>query len=169
MLIEDSKKYFSDWNNRSEIHLNKIKQFLYRLSNQEKEAIFEQVSSIHGMVFSKIDCLQCANCCRTTPPIFTNKDIKRIAQFLGTTPKQFKRKYTIEDVNGELIGIKVPCSFLNDDNTCSIYDVRPLACRTYPHTDDSDYALRPELNYQNTIVCPAAYAISQKLMNQKRD
>ncbi len=92
-----------------------------------------------------------------------NKDVKRIAAFLGTTPKQFKRKYTIEDVNGELVGIKVPCSFLNEDNTCSIYEVRPLACRTYPHTDDPAFAERPDLNYNNTLVCPAAYHIVKRL------
>ncbi|MEZ5067203.1 MAG: YkgJ family cysteine cluster protein [Bacteroidia bacterium] len=29
---------------------------------------------------------------------------------------------------------KSPCPFLLDDNHCSIYSIRPQACREYPHT-----------------------------------
>jgi hypothetical protein len=155
-----------DWKNNHIHQSTQRKEFLYNLPTRDHQEIGKLVREHHGEVFSEIDCLDCANCCKTTPPIYTNKDVKRIAAYLKTTPKQFKKKYTIEDVNGELIGIKVPCSFLNEDNTCAVYEVRPLACRTYPHTDDAAFAERPELNFNNTIVCPAAFHIVKRLQSQ---
>ena len=162
-MKEETNKIIAEWKGKSNDDLSSIRQFLSLIQKPGSNIRFEDILDAHTDIFSKFDCLLCANCCKTTPPIFTNRDVKRIAQYLGTTPRQFKRKYTIEDINGELIGIKVPCSFLNDDHSCSIYEVRPEACITYPHTDDPEYNSRAELNYNNTLVCPAAYAIVKML------
>ncbi len=119
--------------------------FLDKLQEGEEHIAYDSQKAIHNEVFSKINCLDCGNYCKTTPPIYTKKDVKRIARHIGITPKTFIRKYTIEDIGGELTGIKVPCHFLNEDNTCSIYEVRPEACRRYPHTDEKEFAERPEM------------------------
>ena len=156
-------RLLNEWEKNKHQGQQDRKAFLESLASKDVAKVSEMAHSFHKEVFEEVDCLKCANCCKTTPPIYTNKDVKRIAAFLGTTPKQFKRKYTIEDVNGELVGIKVPCSFLLADNMCSIYEVRPFACRTYPHTDDPAFAERPELNHNNTMVCPAAYLIVERL------
>jgi len=161
-MTNTSEKLIENWQQKDSIANEKNRSYLQQLK-QHKPPIIEQLQSTHSEVFEEVDCLQCANCCKTTPPLYTTKDIKRIARHLAMSAKQFKNKYVLEDINGDLVGIKVPCSFLNDDNTCSIYEVRPLACRTFPHTDDSAYVHRPQLNYQNTIVCPAAYHIVQRL------
>ena len=142
---------------------NSNQKFLELIADKDSIEIYEKVKDIHTEVFGKFDCLSCANCCKTTPPIFIKEDVNRIAEFLNITPSEFEYEYTIEDVDGTLVGIEVPCTFLNEDNTCRIYEVRPQACRSYPHTDEKEYGQRPYLNYQNTIVCPAAYAIVQKL------
>ncbi len=39
------------------------------------------------------------------------------------------------DEDGDKVFKAMPCPFLGDDNLCSIYDVRPKACREFPHTD----------------------------------
>ena len=109
------------------------------------------------------DCLSCANCCKTTPALVERSDAKRIAKHLGMSPKGFIRKYLLEDINGELMIQRVPCTFLNTDNTCEIYDVRPKACREYPHTDQKDFNRRSKMNAKNTIVCPAAFEIVERL------
>ncbi len=137
--------------------------YLRQLKAGTKNLAYDDLSNAHKEIFSKINCLDCGNCCKTTPPIFTKKDVKRIAKHIGIPPKTFIRKYTIEDIGGELTGIKVPCHFLNEDNTCSIYEVRPEACRRYPHTDEKEFAERPEMNLHNTILCPAAYHIVERL------
>ncbi len=126
----------------------------------------ELLKQNHNEVFSEIDCLSCANCCKTSPPIVTNRDKKRIANHLNMPPKQFERKYIIEDVNGEKSFSQVPCFFLQSDNQCSIYEVRPEACRRYPHTDEDDYFLRSSLNLKNTLICPAALLIFNKMKSK---
>ncbi|MCZ2099931.1 MAG: YkgJ family cysteine cluster protein [Chitinophagales bacterium] len=136
---------------------------LKSLKKQANHQLVESLKSCHQEVFSKIDCLACANCCKTSPPLVTNKDIKRIAQHLKMTPKLFERKYVIEDINGEKSFSQVPCFFLQEDNRCSIYEVRPEACRNYPHTDEDAYFIRTSLNLNNTLICPAAFLILKKI------
>ena len=120
----------------------------------------------HDEVFAETDCLSCANCCKSSPPIVTNQDIKRIAHHLKMPPKQFERKYIIDDINGEKSFSRVPCCFLQPDNHCSIYEVRPEACRRYPHTDEDDYFLRASLNLKNTLICPAALLVLKKMKSK---
>jgi Fe-S-cluster containining protein len=55
-----------------------------------------------------------------------------------------------------------PCPFLGGDNRCTIYDVRPEACREYPFTDQEDFALRTITHASNALVCPAVlYLVEQ--------
>jgi Uncharacterised protein family (UPF0153). len=39
----------------------------------------DMVHYLHEEVFEEIDCLECANCCRSLGPRITDKDIERIA------------------------------------------------------------------------------------------
>jgi len=50
-----------------------------------------------------------------------------------------------------------------DDNTCNIYDVRPKACREYPHTDRKNMTQIMSLTFRNTLVCPAVAEMAQSL------
>jgi uncharacterized protein len=137
--------------------------WLRTIRNVEPESIHQTIVSVHKKVFSETDCMTCANCCKTSPPILTNEDINRISKSLGISAKQFTRSYVLQDFNGEKTFNVVPCRFLKSDNACSIYEIRPEACRRYPHTDEIDYPKRTLLNIANTMVCPAAYKILEKL------
>ncbi|KXK39665.1 MAG: YkgJ family cysteine cluster protein [Saprospiraceae bacterium] len=130
------------------------------------ETMLNELKAAHHAAFEQIDCLQCAHCCKTIPPLVTSSDIKRIASFLKTTPKQFTRKYVITDIDGEQTFSNVPCVFLGADNKCTIYEVRPEACRRYPHTDEVAYFQRPTLNIANTLVCPAAALVVNTLKDK---
>lgn len=135
----------------------------YLKSLRGNKSIDEVAANLDKAVFSEIDCLKCANCCKSTPAIVTRPDAKRIAKFLGLSTKTFIKKYLLEDFDGSLMINGVPCTFLNDDNTCRIYEVRPQACREYPHTAQFGFHRRAKMNAQNTIVCPATYEIVQRL------
>jgi len=117
----------------------------------------------HQQVFELIDCLQCANCCKTTPPIILPADIKRIASFLKISPNQFKMKYTLTDVDGEMSFKKVPCVFLDKNNLCQVYEVRPSACKEYPHTDAPGFRRKKKLHLANARICPAVYHILKNI------
>ncbi len=112
---------------------------------------------INDEVFSKIDCLTCANCCKTTSPIITEKDIERVAKFLRLKPVQFIEKYLKKDTDGQWMFKQTPCVFLDADNYCLIYDVRPKACREYPHLDRKKNVQLLNLHLKNTEICPAVF------------
>jgi Fe-S-cluster containining protein len=137
--------------------------FLLDLKQKERSYVDEIALASHREVFDEIDCLACAHCCKTTPPILKIRDVKRIASFLKMGPKQFRRKYILEDVDGELSFRKVPCEFLEEDNKCKIYDVRPESCRGYPHTDIRGFASRTYLHRANLKVCPAVLLILDRM------
>ena len=142
---------------------NRSVQYAAALRKQVNPDAVAILKSTHLDLLKKIHCLECANCCTTTPPIINKQDITRIARFLKISPRQFTRKYVLTDVNEEMSFQRVPCVFLNDNNSCSIYEVRPEACRRYPHTDEESWFSRSLLNVKNTLICPAAYMILNKI------
>ena len=126
------------------------------------------MQELHHEAFEQIDCLQCANCCRTTGPLFTQRDIERIANALGMKPGEFIDQYLREDEDGDLVLQILPCPFLNlSDNRCGIYEVRPKACRAYPHTDQRNQAGIWKLTLANASICPAVFQMLQKVINHK--
>jgi uncharacterized protein len=158
-MTEDNVLLLQDAHNNKKENATYLKQ----LSTLKSEKIPTTLIEIHTDTFKKTDCLNCANCCKTTPPIIMTTDVNRISRHLQISSKQFVKTYTITDHNGEMILKVVPCTFLASDNTCTIYDKRPEACRRYPHTDEKEYPKRISLNLLNTLICPAAYNILEKL------
>ena len=113
----------------------------------------------HEHVFDEIDCLNCANCCKTTGPLFTSKDVERIGAYLKMKPGEFTEKFLRIDEDQDYVLKQVPCAFLLSDNRCSIYEVRPKACRDYPHTNRRDMHEIIDLTYKNAFICPAVARI----------
>ena len=122
------------------------------------------VQETHDEVFEKVDCLQCANSCKTTGPLYTEKDIERISKHLRMKQADFEAKFLRVDEDNDKVLQNLPCFFLNTDNTCSIYDVRPKACREYPHTDRKKIYQINDLMIKNTVICPAAFEFVESMM-----
>ncbi len=118
---------------------------------------------LHDDVFMKTDCLACANCCKTTSPIITEKDLERIAKFLKMKAFAFIEKYLEKDTDGLWMFQQTPCVFLDSDNYCLIYEVRPKACREYPHTDRKKNIQLLNLHLKNIEICPAVFDIFELL------
>lgn len=135
------------------------KKFFNKLRSKSPKNLDDLVEEIHDEVFDRVDCLNCANCCKTTGPLFTNKDIERISKHLRMKPGDFVHQYLRIDEEQDYVLQSVPCAFLGTDNYCSIYEVRPKACREFPHTDHSGFASRAKINLANTSVCPAFFEI----------
>jgi uncharacterized protein len=134
-----------------------------RLSSANSRKLDERVHALHEAVFEQINCLDCANCCRTLGPRITDTDVRRIAASLRIKPSAFTEKYLVVDEEGDYIFRSMPCPFLGRDNYCSIYDVRPLACREYPHTDRRRVYQVMELTLKNSATCPAVFEILERL------
>jgi Fe-S-cluster containining protein len=139
------------------------RKFLLGLKRQDARRLDEAFHDLHEAVFEETDCLACANCCKTTSPIFYPNDIERLAKALRMKPGDFIEKYLRIDEDKDYVVKSSPCPFLGADNYCSVYDDRPRACREYPHTDRKKMVQILELTYKNTLVCPAVLEIVQRL------
>lgn len=138
-----------------------------RLTASDSRKLDERVHAIHEAVFDTINCLDCANCCRTLGPRITDTDVRRIATSLRMKPSGFVQQYLVVDEDGDFIFRSMPCPFLGSDNYCSIYDDRPRACREYPHTDRRRvYQVLP-LTLKNSAICPAVFEILERLRHIK--
>ena len=142
------------------------KKFLQRLKKRPPKNLDTTMQLLHDEEFSRTNCLECANCCKTTGPLFTDNDIVRIAKHFRLKPQKFIDEYLRIDEEGDYVLQQVPCAFLGADNYCSIYDVRPKACREYPHTDRKKFYQINDLTLKNVAICPAAYNIVEAMKKQ---
>jgi Fe-S-cluster containining protein len=78
--------------------------------------------------------------------------------------QQFVDQFLVRDSDGDLVLQRSPCYFLGDDNKCSIYENRPLACREYPHTDRKNMYQILELTQRNTLICPAVVKVVDEII-----
>lgn len=139
------------------------KKVLANLKRKPPKDLDYMVQETHDEVFEKIDCLQCANCCKTTGPLFVEKDIERISKHFRIKPAEFESKFLRTDEDQDKVLQDLPCWFLNTDNTCSIYEVRPKACREFPHTDRKKIYQINHLTVKNTLICPAAFEFVEQI------
>jgi Fe-S-cluster containining protein len=139
------------------------KKYFIKLKKKKPKRLDLLVQDIHLEEFSRTDCLTCANCCKTTSPIFTEKDVKSISKYFNIKESQFIARYLKRDEDDFMVLNSAPCTFLDEDNSCSIYGVRPKACREYPHTNRKKFIQLTDLTLKNTEVCPAVFNIVEEL------
>ena len=157
------KEYQESIDKASE-HKDEIKRAFAQLKRKKPKNLDDLFQREHEKAFSTIDCLLCANCCKTTSPIFRDIDIKRIAKKLKISEAVFERTYLKTDEDNDWVLKTAPCHFLGSDNICSIYDFRPQACREYPHTDRKKIVQVLDLTERNVSICPAVADITLEVL-----
>ena len=155
-------EYQSDLD-QAQAQLKSNKKWIQKASRLQDRAVDNLFHEAHDEVFEEIDCLKCANCCKTTSPIFRDVDIKRLAKRLKVSVSQFIDSYLHMDDEGDYVLNSSPCVFLQDDNKCEVYEDRPLACREYPHTDRKKMKQILNLTLKNTEICPAVARIFERI------
>jgi Fe-S-cluster containining protein len=152
-----------NWEKKSADNQKRYKQFLQRA---DKNRVLRSLPGLHEEAFSRIDCLNCANCCKNYSPRFKTPDIKRISRHLKMRESDFIDKYLVVDEEGDFVVKTKPCPFLGSDNFCSIYEERPSDCRRFPYTDEDIIIKRKELTLKNSSFCPITYYVLQKLIEK---
>ncbi|MEP6675743.1 MAG: YkgJ family cysteine cluster protein [Ferruginibacter sp.] len=142
-----------------------FKYFLTKLENNPPKGLDKITAATEPLVWAEVDCLTCANCCKTMTPTYTPQDIKRIAAHFNVTPQQFKDKWLMyEKRDKDWQNKKQPCQFLNlKDNKCSIYEVRPADCSGFPHLPRKKMVDYMHVHKQNIEYCPATYKMVEKM------
>jgi hypothetical protein len=141
--------------------------YVKSLKNKKEPEIDAVFIEKHNEVFNEIDCLSCGNCCRNVGPLFTDKDINRISKYMKIKPGEFTEKHLRIDEDGDFVLQTLPCVFLGEDNYCSIYEVRPKACREYPHTNMKGQKKLMKLHLKNDELCPAVNEIFNRIIDKK--
>ncbi len=139
------------------------KKFFDKLKKKPPKKLDVLMQELHEEEFERTDCLECANCCKTTGPLFTDKDVQRIAKHFRMKEQQFIEAYLRVDEENDMVLQEVPCAFLGADNYCSIYEFRPKACREFPHTDRKKFQQISNLTLKNVAICPAAFNIVEEM------
>lgn len=139
----------------------------YYKNNRKKIARMDQeIHQLHDEFSQSINCLECANCCRSLGPAIYDRDIERMAKALRMKEREVVDTYLRIDEDRDYVFKTMPCPFLMPDNYCSIYENRPKACREYPHTDRRKFEQIYKLTVTNTSTCPIAYEVLSELIKK---
>jgi uncharacterized protein len=119
---------------------------------------------------AEIDCTQCANCCRVTEVGITQRDVEKLAKFIGVSENEFAQQFTARDSAGAKILKRVTmdnqtaCVFL-EGNLCSVYEARPQNCANFPHVvrGTGSIASRMWQFLDRAAYCPIIYNWMEKV------
>ena len=153
-------KILHNWEKKSR---EKQKQFKNFLDRADKNKVLKSLPELHDEAFEKINCLECANCCRNYSPRFKTPDVKRISKHLDMKESVFIETYLRVDQDGDFVVKSSPCPFLGADNFCSIYEHRPSDCARFPYTDEDVIIKRKQLTLKNSSFCPITYFVLDRL------
>jgi Fe-S-cluster containining protein len=159
------EKLLQNWEKKSGERQKIYKQYLLRA---KKNDVLKQLPDLHEAAFEKIDCLQCANCCKSYSPRFKTPDVKRISKHLRMRESDFIETYLKVDEEGDFVAKSTPCPFLGADNYCNIYDQRPSDCHRFPYTDEDVFIKRTVLTQKNSTFCPITYYVLEKLIQAEK-
>jgi Fe-S-cluster containining protein len=141
--------------------LKKFQNFLKRV---DKRKILKQLPSLHDSAFEKVNCLDCARCCKNYSPRFKMPDIKRISKYLRMKETVFIDTYLSMDEEGDYVVNTKPCPFLGADNFCSIYEHRPSDCQRFPYTNEDVFFKRVAITTKNAEFCPIVHDVMHGLL-----
>jgi Fe-S-cluster containining protein len=160
-----SSDILQNWQARAQQQQKKYRKLL---EWADKNAVLKQLPDLHEEAFSRINCLDCAACCKNYSPRFKTPDIKRISKVLKMKEGAFIETYLNLDEDGDYVVRSKPCPFLGADNRCSIYDDRPSDCKRFPYTDEDVLLKRPTLTLKNATFCPITYFVLERLLEQEK-
>ena len=140
--------------------------FLKKFDDLTVPNLPKMVKETEKEVWEKVNCMECANCCKTMTPTYKRADISRISAHLGMKPKEFKEKWLYkEKKSGDWMNKSQPCQFLVK-NMCSIYEVRPSDCAGFPHHHHTEFDRYTDTYVQNLKSCPATFMLVERLQEK---
>ncbi len=153
--IKELAEQKTDENRAFRVHIKNC-----RIDPEEIDAI---VHRLDAYVASKIDCRQCANCCRELAAAVGRDDIERLARAEGITPEQFERRHLEKTEEPDRFLFKrKPCPFL-EGKLCRHYHVRPESCAEFPFLHGPDFTTRSKMVLWNLPHCPIVYNVYELL------
>ncbi len=161
-------RLLADWRANAARHEDVHFRFLRGLKMLDDDKVDAVAHQVHAEVFAQIDCTRCANCCKTAAVSLDDADIDRIAAHLGVAREAFiaahLQPYPVE---GRYHMRTQPSPLLGGDDRCTVYEVRPACCRSYPNTDKEGFSSRVYQHASNSMMCPAVYHIVTQMRRRR--
>ncbi len=103
-------------------------------------------------------CTQCGACCTGAPGFVwvDDDEISQLATFRGESVEEFGKRF-LRRVGNRISLIERPngdCIFWDWQKGCTVYDARPVQCRTWPFWPDN--IATPEDWDQIVAICPGS-------------
>ncbi len=152
----------------SEIREAENLKFRSFLKGQDSDQVDQIVHELYEEVIEHIDCTKCANCCIELETCFQKEELEQLTKHLNIDKKEFIRQSTKPVQLGEKDKYflnSVPCQFLTDKK-CTIYELRPEECNSYPYLHKDDFNSRLFGVIENYEICPIVYNVYE-LLKQK--
>ena len=116
-----------------------LEELIIEVDSEDKKALAEIYQTIKEMrplkahILKKVKCKRCGWCCRICNVMLTKQDITKLCTYLKFTFEQLYERYM--DKNARMPYLKMPCPFLNKNNECDIYYIRPRVCKEFPFNE----------------------------------
>ena len=154
--------------NNSEIREEENFEFRFFLKGQDSDKIDKIVHKLYREVLEYIDCTKCANCCIELETCFTKEELDLLTKHLNIDTEEFINKSTKPDQFGDkdkfFLNSK-PCKFLTDKK-CTIYELRPEECNSYPYLHKDNFNSRLIGVIENYAICPIVYNVYELLKQE---
>lgn len=154
--------------NNSEIREEENFEFRFFLKGQDSDKIDKIVHKLYREVLEYIDCTKCANCCIELETCFTKEELYLLTKHLNIDAEEFINKSTKPDQFGDkdkfFLNSK-PCKFLIDKK-CTIYELRPEECNSYPYLHKDNFNSRLIGVIENYAICPIVYNVYELLKQE---
>lgn len=98
--------------------------------------IYHQIQEMYPVklkILKRVNCRRCGFCCKSCNAMLSKQDIDLLCRYLECSFEELYEKYM--DKNARIPYLKLPCPFLNKDNNCDVYPVRPKPCREFPFNE----------------------------------
>ncbi len=149
---------------RAQRNRRRLRAFLQKLDEIVPEDFQPLVDATDTAVWQETDCTTCAHCCKAMTPTYNAADLRRIARHFGVTVAALQAQWLRKDAdNGDWVNRETPCPFLQADDRCSIYAIRPLDCAEFPHHNKKPFDAWNDTFIGNVDKCPATFELVHRL------
>lgn len=142
-----------------EKHINKIQDIavkkrkenkLFRsfLQTQNSNEIDSLVHALSETITSRINCLECGNCCQNIRPVASEEDLKNFVEPEDVEKLKYSMGFTCKNLEGK---------------KCTIYQDRFDECRLFPYLDRDEFVSRIPGVLQNYEICPIVFNVVEQL------
>jgi Fe-S-cluster containining protein len=125
-------------------------------ADRKRQQIVHIAAELSRAITPRTACARgCSECCHMNTSL-SGHEARKIGRYVGREPRRLGRERSRGPTLADELRVRftgVPCPFL-EAGRCSIYPVRPIACRTHHTMRDDETGCRLRLDAQGRAINP---------------